>query len=108
MRGRDEIENFTQKERRRVCRRTKNIKKAKVFREFREKRLELFEREGRRKKKGSTKKTQEFICWIRIDEKSKPTTPERERERERIFMDLCERDQKEDMKELVEDEEESK
>ena len=62
------------------------------------------------KKKGSTKKTQEFICWIRIDEKSKPTTPERERERERerIFMDLCERDQKEDMKELVEDEEESK
>ena len=96
----------------------KKKKKLKFLENLEKKRLELIEREGRRRKKrkkekkkrGSTKKTQEFICWIRIDEKSKPTTREREREREDMygFVDLWERDQKEDMKEVVEDEEASK
>ena len=71
-------------------------KKLKFLENLEKKRLELIEGEGRRRKKkkrkkkrGSTKKTQEFICWIRIDEKSKPTTRERERERERGYLWFC-------------------
>jgi hypothetical protein len=52
---------------------------------------------GRGRGRGSTRRTQELICWIRIDEK-KGQLPERERER----------DQKENIKEMVEHEDKSK